>query len=52
MHKASSPSPLGGVDLPRCGSGWTKWRRRHATEAAITCITAAADPGRQATVLA
>ncbi|MFD8781266.1 hypothetical protein [Kitasatospora sp. NPDC059599] len=38
--------------LPRYGSGWTKWRRRHTTEAVITGITAAANPNQQAAVLA
>ncbi|MGW7444964.1 ATP-dependent DNA ligase [Kitasatospora sp. NPDC054795] len=43
--------PVEGLYLPRYGSGWTKWRRQHTTDAVITGITAAADPGRQAAVL-
>ncbi|ARF82481.1 hypothetical protein ACIG0C_30805 [Kitasatospora aureofaciens] len=43
--------PLGRPDLPRYGSAWTKWRRRHTADAVITGITAAANPNQQAAVL-
>lgn len=37
--------------LPRYGSGWTKWRRRHTTDAVVVGITGTT-PEQQAAVIA